>query len=304
MIPTVRLASLFSNWYSGATLFTILLDNHSEIVSNGEALPFDSGDDTRYVCSCGKSLEECEFYHGAAGHMRTPDTGRWNPEVFVQVPSFSRNRLMRFVLGSPRVENILRSYLIERIPRYRRTRNLFLDAQLQFFTKATRLAKASLYLDGTKSIRRAQLFARDGRCDQKAIHVVRDGRGFCHSYLKNRHLTENDTFKAAREWLYYIWQVDKFSKDFPRIPILTVRYEDLCRSTATVMEAVTRFLDIPYEEPTAIDMKEKHILGNRMRRTFKGEIVEDKSWTEQLSPKMQAEITRMTRRELERFGYL
>ena len=128
MPATIRLVSLFSNWYSGATLFTILLDAHSKIVSNGESLPFDSDDDKRYDCSCGKFLDECEFYRDAAGHMRLPDKEEWDRGVFVQVPRFSQNRLVRFFLDSPRTESALRSYVIETVPRYRRIKERFLDA--------------------------------------------------------------------------------------------------------------------------------------------------------------------------------
>lgn len=303
MIPPVKLVSLFSNWFSGATLFTILLDAHNQIVSNGEALPFNSDDDKRYDCSCGKYLYECQFYQNAARHMRSPRTGGWDREVFVQVPKFSTKPLVRFFLSSPRTENVLRNYIIETVPQYRRIKERFLEAQIQFFTNATRLTGASLYMDGTKSIRRAQLFARDNRCAMKVIHVVRDGRAFCYSYLKHTNLTRSDIAKATKQWLYYIRQVDKFAAAFPHIPILKVRYEDLCRSTTMVMETVTQFLEVPYEEFKSANMKEKHILGNRMRRTFKGEIVEDTSWREKLSPSLQAEITAIMKHELERFGY-
>jgi hypothetical protein len=304
MVPTVKLVSLFSNWFSGATLFTILLDAHSQVVSNGESLPFDSGDNTRYDCSCGKYLDECEFYQNAARHMRSPDTGGWDREVFVQVPTFSTKPLARFFLSSPRTESILRSYIIETIPQYHRKKERFLEAQIQFFTNATKLTGASIYLDGTKSIRRAQLFAGDSRCAMKAIHFIRDGRAYCYSYLNHTDVTLEDISKAAKQWLYYIQQVDKFAKSFPNIPILMVRYEDLCHSTTTVMKTVTEFLGVAYEESKITNMNNKHILGNRMRRTFKGEIVEDSSWKEKLSSKIQAEITGIMRDELGRFGYL
>ena len=34
----ISLAFMFSNWYSGATLFAILLNNHNKITCNGEIL--------------------------------------------------------------------------------------------------------------------------------------------------------------------------------------------------------------------------------------------------------------------------
>lgn len=304
MNSPVNLVSLFSNWFSGATLFTILMDTHSQIVTNGEAFPFNGDDDTRYDCSCGKYIDECKFYQNAATHMRSPDTDTWDRRVFVQVPSFSTKPLIRFLLGSPRTESALRNYVIQTVPRYRRIEERFVEAQLQFFLNAMQLSGASLYLDGTKSIRRAQLFARDDRCNMKAIHMVRDGRAFCYSYLKHTDLTRDEVAKAAKQWLYYVHRIDKFIKTFPDVPLLTVRYEDLCRSTTTVMEKVTQFLGIPYEELKITGMQNRHILGNRMRRTFKGEIIEDTSWREKLSLDNQAEITAIIGDEMRRFGYI
>ncbi len=298
-----KLVSLLANWYSGATLLTILLNGHSQIVSNGETMFFDENDGRRYDCSCGRYIDECEFYEATTGHMRLPGAVDWDKRLFVQAPGFSRKPVIRSLLESPRFESALRQQIISAIPAYRRARDRFLQAQLQFFANARRFVGASIYLDGTKSIRRAQLFARDDRCEMKAIHMVRDGRGFCVSYRK--HMRPEPTWSdAAGAWLSYIEQVDRFSRAFPSVPVLEVRYEDLCRSTAEVIRSVCQFLEIPYEESGSDVMKDAHILGNRMRRTFSGTIVEDTSWREKLDDETQLELTSLMKHQLKRFGYL
>ena len=298
-----RLVSLLANWYSGATLLTILLNAHSEIVSNGESMFFDENDNRRYDCSCGKYIDECEFYEATTKPMRLPDTAGWDKQLFVQVPCFSRKPLLRSLLHSPRFESTLRHQFINVIPVYRNIRNRFLEAQLQFFAAARQYSGASIYLDGTKSIRRAQLFARDDRCEMKVLHLVRDGRGFCASCVKNMRPVPTWT-DAAKAWVRYVAQVEQFSRTFPSVPVLVVRYEDLCRSTSEVISAVCQFLEISYEEPPADMMKNAHILGNRMRRSFSGAIVEDTSWKEKLDNRTQMELTSLMKRQLEQFGYL
>jgi len=298
-----KLVSLLANWFSGATLLTIFLNAHSEIVSNGEAMFFDENDTRRYDCSCGKYIDECEFYKATTASMRPADAAGWDKRLFVQVPGFSRKPVLRSLLHSPRFEGVLRHELINSIPVYRGIRDRFLQAQLEFFANARRLSGASIYLDGTKSIRRAQLFARDDRSEMKALHLVRDGRGFCASYVKNTRPVPSWA-DAAEAWVSYIAQVDQFAKAFPSIPLLVVRYEDLCRSTAEVIRAVCRFLDIAYEEPGADMMKGAHILGNRMRRTFNGVITEDTSWKEKLDHGTQMELASLMKRQLQQFGYL
>jgi hypothetical protein len=303
MIGKPPLVSLLSNWYSGATLLTILLNAHSQIVSNGESMFFDENDARRYDCSCGRYIDECEFYDATTGHMRLADGTGWNKRLFVQVPVFSRKPILRSILHSPRLESALRHEFINMVPAYRGIRDRFLNAQLQFFANAREVSGASIYLDGTKSIRRAQLFARDGRCAMKVLHLVRDGRGFCASYVKNMRQTPSWS-DAVEVWMSYIGQVNQFSRIFPSVPVLVVRYEDLCRSTAKVIRGVCRFLDIPYEEPPADMMKGAHILGNRMRRKFNGEIIEDTSWKERLDNRTQAELTLLMKRQLKHLGYL
>lgn len=303
MTVKTPLVSLLSNWYSGATLLTILLNAHRQIVSNGESMFFDENDTRRYDCSCGRYIDECEFYEATTGHMRLADGAGWDKRLFVHVPSFSRRPILHPLLHSPRFESALRQKFVNVIPAYRDIRDRFLNAQLQFFANARRYSAASVYLDGTKSIRRAQLFARDDRCAMKVLHLVRDGRGFCASYMKNmRHIPSWSA--ATKAWVSYIAQVDQFSRTFPSVPVLVVRYEDVCRSTAEVIRSVCRFLDIPYEEPPADMMKGAHILGNRMRRKFNGEIVEDNSWKETLDNNIQTELTSQMRRQLEQLGYL
>jgi hypothetical protein len=152
-------------------------------------------------------------------------------------------------------------------------------------------------------MRRAQLFARDDRCEMRALHLIRDGRGFCASYVKNMRPVPSWP-DAAKAWVSYITQVEWFSKTFPSIPVLHVKYEDLCRSTPEVIGAVCQFLDIPYEQPGADMLRGAHILGNRMRRTFSGAIAEDTSWKEKLDESTQMQLTLLMKRQLEQFGYL
>lgn len=303
-----KVTSLLSNWFSGATLLTILLSNHSDIVSNGEAMYFDEKDSNRYDCSCGKYIEECEFYEAAAKHMRVTNGTGWDRQVFVQAPSFSQNTILRHFLRSSRYESVLRDRVIGLVGAYRTVRNRFLDAQLRFVDNAMRISGASMYLDGTKSIRRAQLLARSDRCEMKVLHMVRDGRGFSLSYVNAMtaaRQTENASVtSAAKAWTRYIAWVDEFSRDFPAIPVLTVRYEDLCRSTAETIRSICAFLELPYEDVTMGTMKGIHILGNSMRRKFNGEIVEDTAWRYAFDQRTQSVMTLMMRRELERFGYV
>ena len=298
-----KLIILLANWYSGATLFTILMNMHSKVVSNGEGFPFNRNDMTRYKCSCGKYLDECNFYRNVGSHMRDEDGARWNREVFVRDPSFSSNsRINRFLL-SPRFDSSLTSFLINKISKYRHTLSNFLQAQYEFFKKATEYANASVFMDGTKSIRRAQLFARDDNMQLQVINLVRDGRAFCHSYLKNRKFGPNQLGNAAQEWRDYINLVDKFHSNFSHIDYINIRYEDLCDQPDETLTLIFSFLNLPYEDVLSNPGREMHILGNRMRNTFSGEIRKNTGWEKALSDADLKQIDSIIGRELRRFNY-
>ena len=204
-----KLIVLLANWYSGATLFTILMNRHSQIVSNGEGFPFDLNDIKRYMCSCGHHLDECIFYRNAASHMMNTEGTTWNRDLFVRVPRFSHVKSIDRLLLTPRFNSSIISYIINNRKTYRHTLSHFLQAQYDFFRKAKEYTNASIYMDGTKSIRRAQLFARDNKMQLQVIHLVRDGRAFCSSYIKNNKLGIDSLGKAARKWKEYIQFTDR-----------------------------------------------------------------------------------------------
>ena len=286
----------------------MLLNAHSQIVSNGESMPFDIEDDSRYDCTCGKYLDECNFFRSAAGHMWNDRIREWDRSVFVHVPKLSRIAILNSFLTSWRFESKFRNFLIRTNPTYRVIQDRFLNAQLLYFANARNLKGSSIYMDGTKSLRRAQLFANNSSRTghtylMKVLHIIRDGRGFCYSYLKNER-SKPTLSQAARTWLRYIEQVDTFSKRFPAIPILTVRYEDLCRSTAETVGSICRFFEINYEDLRIDATIQTHILGHEMRKTFTGIVKEDTIWREALTREDQKNMILLMGEMLKRFGYI
>jgi hypothetical protein len=265
---------------------------------------FDDEDESRYRCTCGKYIDECDFYQATAGHMRQPNAERWDKRLFVQVPTFSRKPVLRSLLRSSRFASHLRDRCINAVPAYRSIRDRFLEAQLQFFANARSFAGASIYMDGTKSIRRAQLFAADDRSEMRVLHLIRDGRGFCVSCVNNLENSDPSLTDAARIWRRYIARVDRFSRAFPSVPVFVVRYEDLCRSTTETIRAICQFLEIPYEEPGVGVMEGAHILGHKMSRSFDGKIIENTSWRDTLGHDTQNKLTSLMKPQLTRFGYL
>jgi len=160
-------------------------------------------------------------------------------------------------------------------------------------TRASRAAGAELYLDGTKNIRRAELFLEHSAPGSvPVLHMVRDPRGFAKSMLTEptEQWRKPDARMAARRWMRYLEAIDRLRESHPAAPFLEVRYEDLCHDPAGTLESIQRFLDVDCVDLLRLPKTQHHILGNRIRHTFEGPVVEDRSWTRSLSAKQVFEI--------------
>jgi hypothetical protein len=297
------LAFLSANWYSGATLFNILLNNHKLITSNGEGFPFRVSDDTQYTCSCGRTLEQCDFYRHAAGHMYDSRSNSWDRTQFAQLPRYSDIGPVNKWIQSYRYARRARDAVVRVVPAFRRAQDRFLAAHDAFFRNATSLKGAAIYLDGTKSFRRAELFASR---TEALIYLVRDGRGYCNSYRKNRQLDGGQLDQAARSWLSHLDSLRVFGLRYPNVRIHVVRYEDLCRDLDSTMRTICVFLGLPFDEGVLgrSGLAEYHLLGNRMRMTFDGTVNEDLSWQTELTEAQIGIVTDITRTKLSEFGYV
>ena len=295
------LAFLLANWYSGATLFNILLNNHTQVVSNGEGFPFSVADDNEYTCSCGSVLHECEFYRTVGEHMLSGNRG-WDRSVFTQIPSYSRIALLNMWLKSYQHLSGFRDIVLSNVPGYRRMHNKFIVAHQEFFDRARRHQNATLYLDGTKSFRRAEIFAP---YTKGVLYIVRDGRGCCNSYRKRQELPMDRLIPVARRWVDHISRLQLYADRHPDLPLAVVRYEDLCHNLEATMRNACGFLGLPYEDRVlGGQLDPYHLLGNRMRMTFDGNVREDLSWQTELDADVIGEITEVMHFALEEYGYL
>jgi len=306
MMERLPLTTVLAAPYSGATLFSIILNRHSRISCGGEMFPFSHNSPAE--CSCGKRHIDCEYYRKVAAHMLNADKVSWNRDLFIHTPQYSRTAILQRILSagwSHRGWHAIRSAFCRAVPSLRKTEEEFIDAQAKFVANCLKWKKATVYVDGTKAFPRAELFARSGRFQMQTIHLVRDGRAFCNSFVKNQKLGKQGLAKAAQVWVKHVRETRMFHRRFPEIPMLEVRYEDICRDFTKTMHTVCEFLDVPWEEgfEKRVDAP-CHVRGNRMRGTFDGTIVEDFSWREQLGADEIETINAKMHSELQCFAYL
>jgi hypothetical protein len=292
-----------SNWYSGATLLTLLLDRHPEIVSTGETF-IGLGTEQDTPCSCGAKVRDCSFLADAAGHMRHGD--RFDLDRFRMLPVFSGNRLINRALSNNRFSGRLRNSLVDAVPAFRRRRDRFVTDHMGFMSRAASLARASVFLDATKNIRRAELFLERAEAPIPVIHLVRDARGFAKSLLvepteQSRH---PDARQAGDRWNEYIDAFDRLRSGYPEHRYLEMRYEDLCHQPAGVLAEALDFLGVDRRDLTSSAGSVSHVLGNTMRLEFRGEIRQDLSWKTVLREEQVATVSDRCRPSMRRYGYL
>lgn len=299
-------APMLSAAYSGATLFAILLDQHSRVTCNGETFPVERGD--RVECSCGRRQIDCEYYRAVAGHMLEEGGQGWNDELFAQVPRYTRLRPLDRALGGFWLHdagNRLRERARAAVSRWRRRDAAFVEAHRRFFANSLRANGTEVYVDGSKAPHRAEILAASGAFDLKALHLIRDGRAFSYSYLKNQKRPRSDLGRAAGYWNRHLAKVDSFHSRFPNVPLMHVRYEDLCTDLGGTLGRVWEFLGVPYEQGMVTPGPAPyHITGNRMRKSFDGIVRLDRKWERELDSGELERLTKEMYDGLSRFDYL
>ncbi len=297
----IEVASLLSNWFSGATLLTMLLDRHSKVTTNGE-LFVNLTPSPSNVCSCGAPLVECSFFKEAAPHMYC-ELGL-DSSLAKTVPKMSDIQLLNRVLLNNRCSGTVRNAFIRSVPVVRDRVSHFLENHVRFMENACRIAHASLYLDGTKSIRRAELFLESGVI-RKLVLLVRDPRAFAKSYLTAGVTPPGATLSMAiADWHAYLREVRKITSFYPEARVLTVRYEDVCEQPNETISTILQHLGLDYES-RILEVKETshHVFGHKTRKSFDGSIRTGESWSAYFSADQIRTIESHTAEEMAAFRY-
>lgn len=261
------LAFLLANYYSGATLLTLLLDGHSQIASNGELFKSRGPLAEAPNCSCGAPLDRCEVYGPATAHMRSGST--YDPRYSRWIPQFSRLRALERILSTDHRPGRWKSFVAGVVPGARRRALQFVEAHERVAYEVLRLKGGTLYLDGCKDIRRTELFLSLPRHQSSPlVHLVRHPTSWIGSVVQKGGGPLDDLIGS---WRQYIVNVERLAVAYS-VPLLTVRYEDLCEDPREELCRISEHLGLDYDAGMleAWEPEGHHVLGNVMRRTFDG----------------------------------
>ena len=294
MTPTFVLSLPFQ----GATLLSILLNNHSKITALGDTLPTRAHPD--YFCSCGAEIRACGFWTELARQL---GADRYSREQHM-IPGIPR------ILANTDHNFTLNRYLIEFARKLGpgvwrlapRASSDFASMCGDFYRLACQLQGTESCVDGTKDFNRFLAFKTIADPPSiKVIHVVRDPRGVYYSYRKNERASP--LAQSTHDWCQYNLAVREYCGDFDGVDYQLLRYEDLCGSPQETMARVFTFLGFENESVVSELKTPHHLIGNRMLMSFDGTIKLADEWRTAVSVTDQQTIAARTGELAASFGY-
>jgi hypothetical protein len=154
--------------------------------------------------------------------------------------------------------------------------------------------QVELWIDGYKQLLRPLVMSNIPGYSFRVhvIHLVRDPRGFVYSNEMNKHESEHKSVAIWRRYHRLVRTLYKTGEAVDTERYLCIRYEDLCAEPQKVLNEVFPVLGVASEEVVAAPLvpDKHHLLGNRMLRTFEGDVRLVESWRGHLSAVAQDRI--------------
>lgn len=256
-----RYFALLCPSFHGATMFSALMSNHSQICSAGDGNPRPKGE-YRFPCTCRSKIDECDFWIGLK-QLSERTGGMWNGAWFPTTP--------RLVPASPRASLLVAKALTG--VAYATGRNVmsaaapgaardFTGMVRGYVDYCTRYHAKSVFLDGEKSFSKYGSLQACGFPIDGAIHLVRDPRAFAASARKRG----IDIASASRLWRRLHRRLSDVAPWRGRTPVHRIRYEDLVAAPERELASLLAFMGLGLEHLTRPpEPGRQHLIGNNIR---------------------------------------
>lgn len=301
----VRILYILAASHSGSTLLAMLLGGHPDVCTVGELKLSAIGDASRYRCSCGRLIVDCDFWRGVESDMRRQgfDFDVNDPRTDVRrVPSAYARRLLRPLHHGVMLERC-RDAALALSPAWRRWFPQVQARGAALAAAACARMQSQVIVDSSKHGLRLKYLLRNKDVDVRVVRLLRDGRAVTLTYIDpERFADAEDTslrgggFGASREgerldartaasnWRRSVEDMAHAFACVPENRRIDLRYEDLC---ADVEGSVRRVLAFAGVEATrwqpSFRAREQHVVGNGMRLNTTSSVVLDDRWRQALS---------------------
>jgi len=270
--------------FHGATLVSLLLNNHSRVASLADTLPTLVYDQ---VCGCREKVSRCAFWSEV--RRRIPERG-YSTFLPVAPKWFGGAWLNGRLLYLCAAASLRAGVVLSDRP--------FFDSFDTLVSLVRETTGKDIFLDGVKSVHRFLAVAASGRPVDLVLHTIRDPRGFVLSGKKN---AKTDTKAAISVYNGYHSRVLR-AIALAGVPAVPVPYDMLHQQSNRIFHEIFQRLGLPDEDLMRPVGAFNHWIGNSSLFAFDGRIRANRKYLEELSVEDQMQVwtgTERVRRTLE-----
>lgn len=297
------LVYIASDHRSGSTLLVNLLNQIAISQSVGELLNLNNfinkkevGKSRQWLCTCNKPLEGCFLWSQVIKSYETKEKKKLYELETLAKPNKNKilDLLAALSIFAVRTRKIKKKS-IQFLYKNKKNRHVGHNC-FKVLDYVCEVVKKNIIIDSSKIPDQlyALISSRNKNYRIKVIHLVRDGRAVCHSRIKRaKELGKNFTYtNAIISWVKANVKIINLKSFFNEEDVLTIRYEDLCADTETVMRKVFSMLDLPFDQAALyLGREEDHNIGGSQHLFSPGtKIVLDERWKDAMSSKKKNEL--------------
>ncbi len=296
---------------SGSTLLDRLLGSVAGACSVGELRQiWWLGLDENEFCGCGSPFQDCPFWGDVMREAFGGFGGVDGEAAWAGQSSLLKARNAVYLTS-------------RRLPGgggIREEQARWTERALRLYRAIATVSGGAAIIDSSKNPMYGLLLAGLPDVDLRVIHLVRDSRAVAYSWaqrLKPHPLKGGEpVFKLTSHTRSAVWwdvanAYTELAIPLRRRPFIRIRYEDLARVPARVVERLARFADLPAVAPqsgdaTTFDLQAHHTIGGNPMRFEQGAIKvrSDEEWRTALGPGPRRLVTALTLPLLAKYGYL
>ena len=252
--------------YHGATLLSLVLGNHTQIISLGDTLPTNDFDQ---VCGCGSKVSQCEFWQNIKNTIPCEPSNKLLPEYYSLIGNKSINKVAVYLL-----------LLLANKVGLKFHNNSFLRTYTAFLEYVLRYYNKDIFIDGCKSINRYLSVKASNNSIGGVLYLVRDPRAFALSAKKGLGISVDEAANIYNSFHSRVLMTLNFLKE----KYLMVTYEEFIEKPDDVLGGILEFMNVDNENILLPINKNVHWMGNSSLFNFDGNLYENQKWKEQLNP--------------------
>lgn len=289
---------------SGSTLLEMVLGNFPEAFSVGEVRFFwEYWQENGRRCGCGSLLRECDFWNAIVQRLHFHNLDLVEMGLLAQKHDRTRNVPWFFM-----------PFKTPYLPPHK-----LLDGTHKLYDAIWQESGKKLIVDSSKVPSHLFILSQLSNVDVRTLHLVRDGRAVAYSWnkrqkqelglqQKNGYMPHHSLTRALITWLVENSFTDKIGQKFNAYTM--VRYEDLTKNIATIMERTFQELALPIAIPltsnqNTVSVQPTHSVGGNPLRFEKRmmHISLDEEWRQKIPHWQQVALWLLGMPLMRRYGF-